>query len=159
MSKIKSIYEYIVDLGTAIPDLSNGVLAYLIFVSLPLPLYFIGWETAAVYVAPFSFAPVLWAIIWERQYGHLDHEPIEEPGHYAGFLFFYFPVLALAVIAFGELFILNPSANWQQGLLAFFSLVIAVIVTHWILKLKQMIKFWMVQIRERYTKNNNSTSE
>ena len=159
MSKIKSIYEYIVDFGTAIPDLSNGVLAYLIFVTLPLPLYFIGWETAAVYVAPFSFAPVLWAIIWERQYGHLDHEPIEEPGHYAGFLFLYFPVLALAVIAFGELFILNPSANWQQGLLAFFSLVIAVIVTHWVLKLKQMIKGWMVRIRERYTKNNNSTSE
>ena len=159
MSKIKSIYEYIVDLGTAIPDLSNGVLAYLIFVSLPLPLYFIGWETAAVYVAPFSFAPVLWAIIWERQYGHLDYEPIEEPGHFAGFLFFYFPFLALVVISFGEAFILNPSTNWQQGLLFLLILVIAVITTYLIMKLIEMIKGWMVRIRERYTKNNNSTSE
>jgi hypothetical protein len=107
MKKLHDIFDDMIDFGRALPDLSNGALLYVIFVTLPIPLYFIGWVEAAVYVAPFSFAPILWAIIWSRRYGHLDYEPIGEPGHFAGFLFFIFPPFALLVIALGEFFILR----------------------------------------------------
>jgi hypothetical protein len=161
MKKIHQILDTTIDFCRALPDLSNGVLIWVLFVTLPIPLYFLGWVTAAVWIAPFCFAPLLWARLWSWHYGHLDYEPIVEPGHFAGFLFYYFPIFAVVVIALGHIFLLNNwSVHWSEVDIVFLLSIAGIVTAAFILmRLIEKLNSWMLGRGERRTKNGKSMPE